>query len=230
MIPSAPSPGGVAGALALAARAQPETPFLFYRDARSQFRWFSFSAAVELVDLVQQGGLSDEKLSVKGVVVERAAAELAVGFLRTVLLADAASANAIESRVPGPGSGRDIWISWRSLSDPGELALARWAVARGAAILLEPGPSLHPELFAWARPTVASGGVEELSKLAGELELLAPRLLRRRWLRLRVERLRLVLVSGPLGAADLARLEGRWRELSPAFSARVEPLVAGSLV
>lgn len=215
--PPADLPAGVvAAALRRLATAQPEAPFLFYRNSRGHFRWWSFATAAAFLE---QGGFAGEKLSVKGVVVEREAVELLGGFLRAALTG---SPGAAQPKVPAPPAGRDVWISWRPLDDPAELALARWMIVTGAAILVEPGPSLHPELFAWARPTMVSGSAEELLELAARLESLAPRFLRRRWFRQRGERLRLLLVDGAAEAAELSRVAQRWRALSPRF----QPLVA----
>lgn len=229
MNPSATSAGGARQRSALAdlARAQPEAPFLFYRSSRGHFRWWSYSTAATFLD---DGGLGDEKLSVKGVVVEREAAEMLGGFLRAAIGEGFDPPGAAEIPGPGPGAPRDVWISWRSLTDPDEVALARWAILTGAAILVEPGPALHPELFAWTRPTVVSGTVEELGLLADQVEALAPRFLRRRWFRQRGLRLRLVLVSGGAAAEDLARVEGAWRGLSKHFAPSVAPLARASLV
>jgi len=221
------SPGGVAAALARAARAQPEAPFLFYRNAKGHFRWVSFSQAAALLESSGPGG---EKLLVKGVVVEREAVELVGGFLRAAIAGDAVAGDFLDLPRPWSGAGRDVWISWRALSDIEELAITRWAIVNGAAILLEPGPALHPELFAWARPTVVSGSVDELLTLADQIESLAPRFLRRRWLRQRGARLRLILVSGRPTGQDLARVGARWRALSPAFSPQVTALVRPALV
>ncbi|MEO8197632.1 MAG: hypothetical protein ABI689_13035 [Thermoanaerobaculia bacterium] len=222
-----PSPGGVAAALGCAARARPEAPFLFYRDPRGQFRWWSFSTAF---GFLEGGGLTLEKLSVKGVVVDREAVELLGGFLRVALGDGSEASGAADLPGPEPRLGRDVWISWRPLSHPREIALARWAIGSGAAILVEPGRALHPELFAWARPTIVSGSVEELLALASQLESLAPRFFRQRWFRQRAERLRLVLVAGEPAAGELEQVRQRWREMSARFSARVTPFAAGSLV
>lgn len=215
MSPSEASPGGVAAALALAARAQPEAPFLFYRNAKGHFRWWSFALAAAFLEA---GGVGEEKLSVTGVVVEREAVGLLGGFLRAALGESSDAFGAADIPGPGPGLGRDVWISWRPLSHPQELALARWAILSGAAILVEPGPSLHPELFAWARPTKVSGSVAELLALADGVATLAPRFLRRRWLRQRGDRLRLLLVEGDPAAGDLARLGERWQVFAPAHA------------
>ena len=210
--------GGVADAIAHAARAQPEAPFLFYRNAKGHFRWWSFAQAAAFLDA---GGWGEEELSVKGVVVEREAVELLGGFLKA---AASGSGQVAEMSDRGPGAVRDIWISWRSLAEPAELALARWAVLAGAAILVEPSPSLHPELVAWTRPTVVSGSAAELLALADGLEAVAPRFLRRRWFRQRAQRLRLLVVSGQVVAADRTHVVARWRALSPEFSPQVVPL------
>ena len=215
MSPSEASPGGVAAALALAARAQPEAPFLFYRNARGHFRWWSFALAAAFLEA---GGVGGEKLSVKGVVVEREAVELLGGFLRVALGDGSDAFGAADLPGPEPGLGRDVWISWRPLSHPQELVLARWAIVSGAAILVEPGPSLHPELFAWARPTIVSGSVAELLTLADGVATLAPRFLRRRWLRQRGDRLRLLLVEGDPAVGDLDLLRERWQVFAPAHA------------
>ncbi len=91
--------------------------------------------------------------------VEREAVELLGGFLRAARRDSGGAAVLPDS---APGAARDVWISWRPLDHPAELALAQWAIVAGAAILVEPGACLHPELFAWARPTIVSGSVEEL--------------------------------------------------------------------
>lgn len=222
-----PSPEGVAAALARAATGGLEAPFLFYRNAKGHFRWWSFATAAAFLE---HGGLVVEKLSAKGVVVDREAVELLGEFLRAAIGDGSDSLGAAENPAPEPRVGRDVWISWRPLTDPCELALARWAVATGAAILVEPGLALHPELFAWARPTIVSGNVEELLALASQLESLAPRLFRPRWFRQRTERLRLVLVAGEPAAGELEQVRQRWRAMSARFSARVTPFASGSLV
>jgi hypothetical protein len=163
-------------------------------------------------------------------VVEREAVELLAGFLLAASAGDACAEKVLDLPGPDRGAGRDVWICWRPLSEPDELALARWAIVTGAAILLEPGPALHPELFAWARPTVVSGSIDELCALADQLESLAPRFLRRRWFRQRSCRLRLMLVSGPTSADGLARLARRWRELSPLFAPAVASFSGATLV
>ncbi|MEO7793950.1 MAG: hypothetical protein ABIV06_04195 [Thermoanaerobaculia bacterium] len=227
MSSSAPSTGGVAEALARAAVSQPETPFLFYRNARGHFRWWSFGLAAAFLE---EGGRRGERLSVKGVVVELEAVHLLGGFLTSACTESGDPAAAPRLPAPSPKAARDVWISWRPLADPAELALARWAIETGAAILLEPGAALHPELFAWARPTVVSGSADELCALAAEIEGMAPRFLRQRWLRQRARRLRLAVVSGEPSVADLARVEARWRALSPFFAHEIAPLSRTTLV
>ncbi len=162
--------------------------------------------------------------------VEPAAVELLGGFLDRVLGEGADRAGAAPIPEPEPAAVRDVWISWRSLADPAELAIARWTILTGAATLVEPAPALHPELFAWARPTIASGSVAELLDLAGQLESLAPRFLRGRWLRQRGDRLRLLLVSERTAADDVARLAARWRALSLSFAPRILPFAPDTLV
>ena len=156
--------------------------------------------------------------------------ELLGRYLSLALAEGAADLGAVDIPGPEPGVGRDVWISWRPLSDPQELSLARWAILSGAAILIEPGPLLHPELFAWTRPTVASGTVDDLLGLASQLESLAPRLFRQRWFRQRAARLRLLLVEGTSAEGELEQVRARWRELSASFSPRVTPLAHGALV
>ena len=158
-----------------------------------------------------------------GVVVEREALELLGDFLRETLASPVNAASAGELEALGAGAGRDVWISRRPLSHPVEAALARWAIFTGAVVLVEPGPSLHPELFAWARPTLVTASVDELIQLADQLTSLSPRFLHRRWLRQRLERLRWLLVDSASGANEVERVEDRWRELSVHFKARVAP-------
>ncbi len=227
MTPSEPSPGGVAEALARAARAQPEAPFLFYRNSRGHFRWWSFATAFAFLEY---DGVQGEKLSVKGVVVEPEAVALLGNFLNAAAAEEASPAASVAFPAPEPGASRDVWISWRLAYDPAERFLARCAIHSGAAILVDPASALHPELVAWARPTILSGTVEELLALAAELESLVPRLFRGLWLRQRGRRLRLLLVEGDPSATDLARLRARWRQLSPHFAPRVEALGLGTLV
>jgi hypothetical protein len=223
LTPSEPSPGGIVAALERAARAQPEAPFLFYRNARGQFRWWSFSTAAAVRD---SGGLPNGKLSVKGVVVEREAAELLGSFLLESVPAERSPAEVAAPLPPGPGSSRDVWISWRPPSHPAERFLAGWAIRSGAAIVVDPASALHPELVAWVRPTVLSGTAAELLELASQIEKLAPRLFRRLWLRQRGKRLRLLVVEGEASDSDLAGVGERWRSLSPHFSPSVVALDA----
>lgn len=209
-----------------AAKAQPEAPFLFYRNARGHFRWWSFSLAAAFLE---GGGGWEERLSGQAVVVEAEAVELLGGFLRAVV--GGGDDSAVPDEVPrAPAAAREIWIAWRPLADPAERALARRVVEAGAAILVEPGNELHPELVAWARPTMLSGSAAELCALADGLAALAPRFLRRRWWRQRAIRLRLLLVSGQVGSEDLSTVAAKWRALSPEFAPRVVPISAASLV
>jgi hypothetical protein len=120
-----------------------------------------------------------------------------------------------------------------------EASLARTLILSGAAILVEPSERLHPELFAWARPTLLSGCAEELGALAEACDRLSSGLFRRRWLRHRVERLRLMLVEvedapaavpAPAALPPVDGVAARWRALTPRFAASVRALFAGSLV
>lgn len=227
MSSSEPSAGGVAAVLARAATAQPEVPFLFYRNARGHFRWWSYSLAAAFLEV---GGAREAQLSATSPRVEREAVELLGGFLQAVTGEERDPAGGEEVlRVPA-ATERDIWIAWRPLGLPEERALARRAIAAGAAILVEPAAALHPELVAWARPTMISASAAELCELADGLAALAPRFLRRRWWRQRAIRLRLLIVSGQAGSDDLAAVAAKWRALSAEFAPRVVPISAASLV
>ena len=145
---------------------------------------------------------------------------------RLAVLIDAENASAriaealfTEIATLGEASARRVYGDFSSAQITGwTKVLARWAIVSGAAILVEPGPSLHPELFAWARPTIVSGSVAELLALADGVATLAPRFLRRRWLRQRGDRLRLLLVEGDPAVGDLDLLRERWQVFAPAHA------------
>lgn len=227
MSSSEPSAEGVAAVLARAAAAHAEVPFLFYRNARGHFRWWSYSMAAAFLE---GGGARTAELPERSPRVEREAAELLGGFLQALTGKELDPAGGEEVLQAPAASERDIWIAWRPLGLPEERALARRAVGAGAAILVEPAAALHPELVAWARPTMISASAAELCELADGLAVLAPRFLRRRWWRQRAVRLRLLIVSGDVGSDDLAAVAAKWRALSPEFAPRVVPISAASLV
>jgi len=176
---------------------------------------------------MERPGRTDDVFSVKEGGAVRNGVEVAGPFLVSAVAIGAGSAEVVDL---DRGGARDIWISWRPLTHPAELALARWAIVAGAAILVEPGERLHPELFAWARPTLASGSAEELLALANKFELLAPRFFHRRWYRQRGERFRLLLVEGDPSPSELQQVRQRWRALSPSLAPRCVPFPGRSLV
>lgn len=118
----------------------------------------------------------------------------------------------------GAPAQREVWLSWAPLEGP-ERLLAAAALLGGWAVFREPGAAVHPATFAWARPTLVSGGAAELAALADGLEALAPRWRRERWLRRRLARLRAWIVTGAAPSAELSR---RLAKLAP--GARVLPL------
>lgn len=229
------SPG--AEALRGWASAQPEAPFLFYRNARGQFRWWSFATVASFVasSTASEGSgwtaVGEPKRLPGGLPVEREAVHLLGDFLAGALAPpDAAVCPPLRAASSSSSRERDVWISWRPLSDPEERGLAQWAVIAGAAVLVEPSPALHPELVAWVRPTLLAATAGELSELADGLEALAPRWLRRRWFRQRGERLRRLLVGAAESPESCRRLEARWRALSPEMTPTVVPISPDALV
>lgn len=186
----------------------PEDPFLFFRGDRGHFRWWSFarSAACLASPPAEESARPGEGE--------------AESFLRAADEAGStALAAALASTLGPPPARRDIWISHRPPAAPPEAALALWAAQSGAAILREPGESLHPELFAWARPTVLSLPGAALRELLAGFGGLAPRLGARRWRRRRLARLRAVLVEG----GDDAEVRERLAALHAPESLRVLP-------
>jgi len=181
-------------ALERRAAATPEDPFLFFRGARGHFRWWSFARAAGCVAGAAGAGATQageaEAEAFLAAVAERARSDLA---------------EALEARL-GAAPGRDIWISHRTLALPTELALALFCARTGAAVLREPGERLHPELFAWARPTLIGDEPAPLARLFEEFAALAPRLGGARWRRRRLARLRAVVVEGAGGERVAPRL------------------------
>jgi len=120
--------------------------------------------------------------------------------------------------LPEANGQRDVWLSWAPI-DRQEEVLAAAAYLGGWAVLREPGESIHPATFAWARPTIVTGDGAALAALAESLTAMAPRWGRERWLRRRLARLRACIVTGAAPSVELAR---RLQGLAPA--ARVLPL------
>jgi hypothetical protein len=122
-------------------------------------------------------------------------AEQEPGNLQADLLA---AAQRIQDEIPPPPKpGREILVAGRSLFDPADRAVLAWAIAAGAALLLEPHPGARAATAAWARSTVFHGTTEEITHLR-RLAATGPG---RRWWRLRV-----VLIVGdePLPEGDVA--------------------------
>lgn len=198
------------GALERWARERPEAPFVFFRGRRGHFRWLSYATARSFPPVPRPGPGSDDWAppEVDEIV---AAARAAVQDPPT------------SPALAPPAAGRDVWITWRPLAVPEEAALADFAIRSGAAILAERSDGFPLELFLWARPTVVSGSAAELAALLDGVEGEAPRLLRRRWLRQRLGRLRLVLVEGASETSEIEELRLALRGLLPDSTAAVRP-------
>lgn len=191
-------------ALAAQAVATPEEPFMFFRGPRGQFTWWSWKRADEIV----RGAAA---VSAEG---DEPAAER---FLRGILALGAADGRAAEdllSLLPKP-PGRQIWLTSDALDRPVEKALAVVAVRGGWAVVLDPGPSIHPRTLAWARPTVVGGTVASLATLFDGFAALAPRWLRRTWLTRRLRRLSVVVVES---GGDEEALDARLARLGASAS------------
>ncbi len=222
----------VAAALERWARERGEDPLLFYRDARGHFRWWSaLRARQEFASLglpagenprEQRAAASDPHASIPGTFLRSLAGPSAAAAPLDLSLRAAAVAEAVG--LPPVGTPRDIWISWRPLTWPPERAVAAWALAAGAAIVLEPAPDLPPWLVAWARPTVLTGDAETHLRWIDGVAREAPRLLAGRWLRQRFSRLRTILVeaSGEEGAA-LDAVRRQWIGLETPHAPRIVP-------
>jgi hypothetical protein len=183
--------------LAARADAGPEDPFLFFRDARGHFRWWSFERSRR--EAAKPAAPNGSPELEAGSAVPR---ELLAALLATDAAA-AGRARALLERL-GPAPGRDVWISWRPLSEAAEPILALAGLLGGWAILREPADPLPPSTFAWARPTLLAGRGAELETLLEGFEAMAPRPFRARWLRRRVARLRALVCDTPEAAARLA--------------------------
>jgi hypothetical protein len=171
----------------------PEDPFLFFRNERGHFHWWSWARAAreleapagaetaaplvarELLERLVEGGEGEERLA------------------RALLAA------------LGPAPERDIWISWRPLAAAPERVAALTALFGGWALLREPAERLPPSTFAWARPTLLAGDAAEIVALLDGFEAIAPRPFRGRWLRRRLARLRAVVVDGEAGTVELGK-------------------------
>ncbi len=181
-------------ALERRAAATPEDPFLFYRGASGHFRWWSFARAAACLSGAPEAGAAG------------AGEAEAAAFLAAAEGAEPALASALADRLGAAAPERDIWISYRPPTLAAELALALFCARTGAAILREPGERLHPELFAWARPTLLSDEALALSHLIDGFAALAPRFGGGRWRRRRLARLRAVVVEDAGGRPLRPRL------------------------
>lgn len=186
----------------------PDAPFLFFRGVRGDFEWISFGDAGRWIEGTHAPA--------------RALPVDVEDWLRTVASGAPAGVGGDAARLP-PGPERDIWISWRPLADEAEAALARWAVARGVAVVIERHAEFPFALFEWVRPTIVSAPITTLEALADRLEGAAPRRFRGRWWRRRAGRLRRLLVEGAASGERMEALRVRLDLLSPRADRRVEP-------
>jgi hypothetical protein len=185
-------------ALERLAEAAPEDPWAFFRGERGQFRWWSHSRAWR-----ESAAAAAESQATAGSAVPRELlARLAAGTE-----AEAAAAHRL-LEVLGPPPQREVWISWRRLDAGAEGVLLLASQLAGWAVVREPGEALHPQVFAWARPTLLAGSGAELAALLDGFAAAAPRPLRGRWLRRRLARLRAVIVDDGSDPAALARRVG----------------------
>jgi len=222
----------VAAALERWARERGEDPLLFFRDARGHFRWWSAKQAQREFALPGQpagrtpreerAAAGDPHASLPGAFLRSLAGSSAAAAPLDLSLRAAAVAEAVG--LPPTGTPRDIWISWRPLTWAPERAVAAWALAAGAAIVIEPAADLPPWLVAWARPTLLTGDAETHLRWIDGVAREAPRLLAGRWLRQRFARLRAVLVEegGEEGAA-LDAVRRRLIGLGTSVAPRIVP-------
>jgi len=105
---------------------------------------------------------------------------------------------------------REVLVLPRPLADPAGRRLAAWALAAGAALVLEPDRALLAATAAWVRPTVFAGDPAEIAALRAEVEA------RRRRRGLPFGRLHTVAVLGgeALPAAESAFWAGRGAAVS----------------
>jgi hypothetical protein len=187
--------GPLAGALAARAAAAPAAPFLFFRGPRGTFTWWSWARArAESVAPGESGA-------------EEGDAPAARDYLRRLISLAGADADVgveLLAEMPAPPE-RPIWLTTGGLARPVDRSTAAAALAGGWAIVLEPGGEIHPETFAWARPTVVAGAAAELEALLASFAALAPRGWRHdRWLARRSARLRALVVGVGEPVAELA--------------------------
>ena len=130
--------------------------------------------------------------------------------------AAAGAAAVISAARCAPGSGgREIALGSFDLRYADGRTFLAWALATGAALVLEPDPRVLPGAVAWARPTLVAGearALGELGRRVRALEAERPRLFRRRSRSaLPFGRLRLLLVlgTGRLAVDDVAFWAGR---------------------
>lgn len=195
-------------------RERAEEPFLFYRGPRGHMEWLSYEAAA--------------KARSAGAPALPADLGELIGTISSVRPATASWLSR-EIGPPPPGR-RDLWISWRSTRQGEERALLEWAVASGAAILVERSACFPADLAGWARPTLVNGPADDLGRWLDRLEAENPRWHRSSWQRRRLGRLRRMLIEGPPGSSAAARLEARFRGLSPESVAIVSPFPVEALV
>lgn len=182
-------------ALAGQAARNPEDPFLFFRDPRGPFAWWSWRHAAAVADGEDPGP--------RGAVPEA----LLLAALAPVAAAESRLAELLAAKLATAGE-REIWLSSAPLEERAERIAARAALIGGWAVVREPGERLHPETVLWARPTLIVDAAPALLELAAAIDRRAPRLGRARWLRRRLGRLRHLLVTAgdpdPVGAAFAA--------------------------
>lgn len=99
-----------------------------------------------------------------------------------------------------PQKKREIVVLGGPLQEPAERTMLAWATLEGAAVVLEPNPSLRAATAAWVRPTVFHGTPEQIAGLRRSVKKV-------RKGSLPFRRLRTVLVTGELAAAE----EAVWR-------------------
>jgi hypothetical protein len=196
-----------ATALALHAGRSPEAPFLFFRDPRGQFGWWSWARCRAVLSDAEAGGLEAGAAAARDFLVAVLALPQSERECAAALLAEL-----------GEGARRDVWLTCGDLAAPGESALALAAIGGGWAVVHEPAPAIHPATFLWARPTIAGGTVGALALLLDACERQAPRWRAGAWLARRLRRLRALAVVGggdtqPL-VARLAALRSPARLLS----------------
>jgi hypothetical protein len=103
--------------------------------------------------------------------------------------------------VLGASGDREIVVLGGTLADPVERSMMSWAILTGAALVLEPDPTLRMATAAWARPTLFHGTSAEIAELRARAG-------KARKGRLPFRRLRTLLVVGDLPDEEAAF----WRE------------------